>query len=196
MTQTDKQQVSRLRYTGLLFLLSFLYYALPLGQAPFFTRGEAREGMVVQAMFRQQNFILPLRNGADIPSKPPFFHWSAALLSHLQGGLSEMSIRLPSAIAASLALAAFFLFCVKSLSPKSSLLGALSLGASFEWLRSAGGARVDMMFTFWVTVATLLLFELIESYSQAIANSPNNNRSPIAFSTLALLTFAPNHRLS
>ena len=42
--------------------------------------------------------VLPMRNGTEIPSKPPFFHWLGLLSSQALGGVSELSVRLPSAV--------------------------------------------------------------------------------------------------
>lgn len=44
---------------------------------PIWTRGEAREGLVVQEILHNQQWILPFRSG-ELPSKPPLFHWIAA----------------------------------------------------------------------------------------------------------------------
>lgn len=60
--------------------------------------GEAREGLVVQGIVQTQEWTLPFRNG-ELPSKPPLFHWIAAVPSLLVG-LSDFTVRLPSVIGA------------------------------------------------------------------------------------------------
>jgi 4-amino-4-deoxy-L-arabinose transferase-like glycosyltransferase len=52
-----------------------------LGQAPFYTRGEAREGLGVWEMYKTGNWILP------IIFKPPFFHWIGVLISLENGSV-------------------------------------------------------------------------------------------------------------
>src|SRR5258705_7533823 len=69
-------------------------YLLP----PIWNHGEAREGLVVQDIVRDHEWVLADPN-EGVPSKPPFFHWIAALLA-LVFGLSDLTVRLPSAIAA------------------------------------------------------------------------------------------------
>src|ERR1043166_4376012 len=69
-------------------------YLLP----PIWNHGEAREGLVVQDIVHDHEWVLPDPN-EGIPSKPPLFHWIAAVLA-LALGLSDWTVRLPSAVAA------------------------------------------------------------------------------------------------
>ena len=55
-----------------------------IAEQPFYTKGEPREAVVVWEMAHGGGLILPLRNGTEIPSKPPFFHWLALLASRGQ----------------------------------------------------------------------------------------------------------------
>ena len=48
-------------------------------------------------------WLVPLKR-ATIPSKPPLFHWSAALVTRLTGAMTEATIRFPSALYATLGL--------------------------------------------------------------------------------------------
>src|ERR1044071_6720919 len=47
--------------------------------APIWQHGEAREGLVVWGIVHNNEWILPFRNG-ELPSKPPLFHWLAAVV--------------------------------------------------------------------------------------------------------------------
>jgi 4-amino-4-deoxy-L-arabinose transferase-like glycosyltransferase len=175
----------------LIFFVTLLFTALPAGFAPFFTRGETREALVIRAMFDQGNFILPLRNGVDIPSKPPLFHWSAAFLSSLFNSQSEFVLRLPSALAAASTLAAFFILLIPYLGRRRAVLAVLILGSSLDWLRAADVTRVDMLFTCWTALGTWGLFELIEKYRKTAAVC---RRTALAVSltlALAALTKGP-----
>ena len=77
-------------FAGLLLCLMF--------EPPIWNRGEAREGLVVQGIVHNQQWILPFRNG-ELPSKPPLFHWIAASGASVLGE-SDFTLRLPSAIGA------------------------------------------------------------------------------------------------
>ena len=65
----------------LILSICFLLFFYRLGAAPFFDKQEAREALVVWEINRTGNWILPLRNGDEIPAKPPLFHWLGALVS-------------------------------------------------------------------------------------------------------------------
>ncbi len=153
----------RCGYSVGIFLLFASYFALALDM-PFFTRGEGREGLVVQDMFEQHNLILPLRNGADIPSKPPLFHWAGyAFSSAGPGSKPEFFIRLPSALASAAAIAAFFYFFSDRRSPAAALFGVLAFATSLDWLRHSVIARVDMMLDIWSALGTRALVESVEA---------------------------------
>ncbi|MDZ4785498.1 MAG: glycosyltransferase family 39 protein [bacterium] len=156
-----------------------------LGFSDFYTRGEAREALVVQAMVAEHEYVLP-RGYADlIPSKPPVFHWLGALTSHLMGRVNEFTIRLPSALA-SLGTLVFFLVCLhKYLTTRTSLLFTLFLMFSFEWLRAGVSARVDMVHAAFMSCGLLSSFLVFET------KAPRYWILMIAFFTLATLSKGP-----
>lgn len=156
----SRSKISLLTFSLLIFIAAVLLYVPPLYRTPFSSKGEGREALVVSNMSEQQEFILPLRNGTEIPSKPPCFHWVAYSLAQLQGNLDEGVIRLPSALAAAICLVAFFLFLSQVLPLQRALVSVLLLSSSLEWFRSAGLARVDMLFTLWLTLSCLMLYAL------------------------------------
>jgi len=128
---------------------------------PFHTKGEPREGLVVWEMTHGGGWILPRRNGTELPSKPPLFHWLGAVASRLHGATDEWSIRLPSAGLSLLGLLGVFAAGTALWSAGAGIFSALSLMTMFEWARSATNARVDMTLTFGLELAFLsLLFFL------------------------------------
>ena len=68
-----------------------------LGRVPFYTKGEPREAVQVWEEVHGGEWVLPMRNGHDLPSKPPLFHWLAGISSLAFGGVDEFSVRFPSA---------------------------------------------------------------------------------------------------
>ena len=175
-------------YALAIFVVFFLFYALPLAGRPFYTRGEGREALVVQSMFEQNNFILPLRGQTSIPSKPPMFHWLGALCATAINHLNEFAIRLPSPLCAALTLAVFFYFTALVYGAKVGLLTVLIAGTSLEWFRNATHARVDACFSFWLTVATWAAFYCVQAWQ--------DKRQPPWFSYLILALFGAGSVLS
>lgn len=141
----------------LLPIILFIVALFVIGRGPLVTKGEAREGLVVKDMIEQNNFILPLRNSAEIPSKPPLFHWIAAAASGDHA--SEFSVRLPSPIFALIALITFGVVLSKlGINPLFSMLICAS---AFEWMRSSQSARVDMAFSGTLAVIFVSIFILL-----------------------------------
>jgi len=128
-----------------------------LGKAPFHTVGEPREGLVVWEMTHDGGWILPRRNGTELPSKPPLFHWLGAVTSLVHGTTDEWSIRFPSAALSLLGLLCVYATGTALWTAHAGLLSALALMTTFEWARAATGARVDMTLTFGLQLAFLSL---------------------------------------
>ena len=81
----------------LLLALCGVLYLPYLGATPLFDKGEPREALAVQDIVQRGDWLFPLKRATAIPSKPPLFHWSAALTYQVSGTLNEATIRFPSA---------------------------------------------------------------------------------------------------
>lgn len=133
-----------------------------LGLSDFYTRGEAREALIVQAMVSQGEYVLPRGYNGLVPSKPPLFHWLGAAVSHIAGRVNEFTVRLPSALA-SLGTLIFFLVALRRhLTPRMSFCFILLLMFSFEWLRAGISARVDMVHAAALSCGLLSAFVAFE----------------------------------
>ena len=135
-----------------------------LERTPFHTHGEPREAVVVQDLVQRNHWILPRRNGVTLPRKPPLFYWLAGASSRALGGIDERSIRLPSALQSGAATLLVTGATALLIGPPAGAAAGLALLSSFEWLRAATSARVDMTLTFGLTLVFvgLLLFRQSE----------------------------------
>src|SRR6476659_4772669 len=131
---------------AILALLLALYF-WQLGSLPFYTKGEPREAVQIWDAIHRSEWILPLRNGVDLPSKPPLFHWLGGLSSLIHREVNELSCRTPSAVLATLSVLAVFWLGSKKWSPAAGAYAAFILATNFEWLRAATTSRVDMTLT-------------------------------------------------
>jgi len=171
---------------ALMTLAALLYFG-GLGNIPFYTKGEPREALQVWEQVHTGDWILPLRNGTQLPSKPPLFHWLAGLVALLTGAVNELSLRLPSALSATAVILLVFWFGWRRSGPLAGFCAAMALATSFEWMRAARMARVDMVLASCSTTA-LVAFGVI-----AEAPTP----SPVALFlfylclSLAVLTKGP-----
>ena len=136
-----------------LLLLCALLYLWGLGTVPFYTKGEPREATVVWEIYTTGEWILPLRNGHIIPSKPPLFHWLGTVMSFARGEINEWTIRFPSTLLGLIGVGLTYGTGVALWGVEVGLMAALIVATSFEWNRAATTARVDMTLTVCMVAA-------------------------------------------
>lgn len=145
-----------------LLLLCFLLYFWELGQIPFYNYEESKEALIVWEMVNDGGWILPLRNGAEIPLKPPLFHWCGAIIALISGKANEFAVRSPSALFATASVFLVFFFGQRFWNWRVGLLASLVVATSPEWVRWATYARSDMVLVFFLTATSLTFFRLWE----------------------------------
>ena len=173
--------------------------------SPVYIENEAREGIYVRAMFDTGNFILPevpnhVECGEIVPDKPPLLHWLAVAATwsrsiittaRLQSGESlshsfnESLLRFPSALTGVLTILGIILFGRPIIGERAAYLAAGCLLTSWQFIHQSRYGRVDMVFTFCVTMAMLLLI-------RAVLNSSKKPfRAAAAMSGLAVISKGP-----
>jgi 4-amino-4-deoxy-L-arabinose transferase-like glycosyltransferase len=133
--------------TAIIVLLIVAAYFSP----HIWLHGEAREALVIQDIVKNNDWVLPFRNG-ELPSKPILYHWIAAVFALLIG-LSDFTIRLPSVIAAAMMMWTVYSLGRLDSNRNTGLLGVGILAATFEFWDSGTAARVDMLFAALIAVA-------------------------------------------
>jgi len=135
-----------------------------LGNTPFFDKGEPREALAVQDIVQRGEWLFPLKRATAIPSKPPLFHWSAALLSELTGTLNETTVRFPSALYATLGVLLIYGLGRKLYGPAVGLLAGAILATTMVFSDQALSARVDMTLCFFLTLSLILFYSLYRGF--------------------------------
>jgi 4-amino-4-deoxy-L-arabinose transferase-like glycosyltransferase len=152
-------QRTRQTVTGLL-LLCFLLYFWELGKIPFYNYEESKEALIVWEMVNDGGWILPKRNGTELPLKPPLFHWCGAFIGIISGKVNEFAVRSPSALFATATVVLTFFFAQALWNWRVGLFSALMLATSPEWMRWAVYARSDIILCFFLTLAAMSFFWL------------------------------------
>ena len=153
---------SALHVLLLVTLCGAIYFSY-LGSVPFFDKGEPREALAVQDIVHRGEWLVPMKR-ATIPSKPPLFHWSATLVARLTGSMTEVTIRFPSALYATLGILLIYWLGRKIYDAKTGLLGAAILATMMTYQDQALSARVDMTLCFFVTLSLALFFSLYRGH--------------------------------
>jgi 4-amino-4-deoxy-L-arabinose transferase-like glycosyltransferase len=74
--------------------------------------------------------LFPLKRATTIPSKPPLFHWSAALTYRVTSRPDESTIRFPSALYATLGVLLIYALGRKLFDAQAGVLGAAFLATA------------------------------------------------------------------
>ncbi len=143
--------------------MSLLCGPIWIWTTPFFTRGEAREALVVQGMAERGEWILPRVYGEGVPSKPPAMHWIGAGIASVFGEVREWMVRFPSALAAVLTALGFTVWLLRQGYKEQAFVASLILMTTFEWCRASTAARVDMALAGFATLGSIGLFEFAKS---------------------------------
>jgi len=150
----------------LIFLVALcgVIYFPYLGNTPFFDKGEPREALAVQDIVQRGEWLFPLKRATAIPSKPPLFHWSAALVSELTGALNETTIRSPSALYATLGVLLIYGLGRALYGAAVALLAGAILATTMAYSDQALSARVDMTLCFFLTLSLVLFYSLYRGF--------------------------------
>src|SRR5262245_12243344 len=155
---------SSISHNILLVALCGALYFPYLGSTPFFDKGEPREALAVQDIVQRGEWLFPLKRATAIPSKPPLFHWSAALTYQVTGQLNEATIRFTSALYATLGVVFVYGLGRKLFGAEVGLLGGTILATTMIYQNQALSARVDMTLCFFVTVSLILFYALYRGF--------------------------------
>lgn len=142
----------------ILCVLSLFFFPslLLLKLSDIFQVSEAREGSVVKAILEENTWVLPLRSSFAVPSKPPLFHWFGAALATVFGNYNEFYLRLPSLLAAVGTLVVVAIYAFRVAGPLAAIFAPAILSTMYGFSRLASDGRVDMLFCFFITSATLV----------------------------------------
>jgi 4-amino-4-deoxy-L-arabinose transferase-like glycosyltransferase len=132
-----------------------------------FTAGELyrTEGLraILGAEFlRGAGRVVPTLYGEPLLTKPPGMYAAIALASWPAGAVSAATARLPSVVAAGLAVWLFYRAFRRHLGRRAGLTAAALLPASFLWLDRVPSAEIDMLQLAWVAAAVLLFLRALE----------------------------------
>ena len=116
---------------------------------PIYRRGKLAEGVPVVHMDRGASLWVPRINDERVRTKPPLFYWAGLVASKVLGGVSEISLRLPSVFAGTATVFLTTLLGFRLFSPVTGCLAGLILATSWRYAYLASHARIDMLFAFF-----------------------------------------------
>ena len=145
------------------WFLLFLLGALLINIGTFvLIHEEPRRGIITFEMLKSHNFLQPTVLGIPYFKKPPFHEWITSLFS-LFGGVSETTLRIPSALSVVLTSAIIYLLTKDSLGRRGALFSSLIYPTFFVVLFGySTKCEPDTLLSLLVTSSILLWFLLME----------------------------------
>lgn len=158
------QRLPRLIVFLSIVIISILLFA-SLGDIPLSSLNEGRRALVVLEMYQNHAWLLPTMNGNLYLSKPPLFYWIALAFSSLLGGVSELSVRLPSALAGASVLWVTYYTGCKYFSKFVAIFATILLAANLEFALMARRAEIEMLLTLFCMAAWLCFMQFVQTKS-------------------------------
>jgi 4-amino-4-deoxy-L-arabinose transferase-like glycosyltransferase len=124
------------------------------------SKREAREGVPIVNMVRGGNLWLPQIDPQQLRTKPPLFYWSGLLSSKILGEVDEVSLRIPSVLAGMGTVFLTTFLGMRQFSPVIGCIAGLIITTCWRFSYLGSHARIDMLFTFFITLAFVALWEL------------------------------------
>lgn len=136
-----------------------------IASGDFSTKGEPREASVAVSMLESGNWTLPRVYADEFAYKPPMVHWMMALASLPGGHVTELTARLPSAVAYTVLGAMMLIFLGRRVRFQEAFIAVCVMLTCVEIHRAGMTARVDMVLTGFIVAALLQMYRWEEKLS-------------------------------
>src|SRR5438045_4032698 len=133
MSLSTRLEKSRWLAPSLLGLYCTLLFGYGLNTGELY-RNETLRAIIAREMLRTGNWIVPTLYGEPLFTKPPGMYVAIALCSWPFGEVTELTARLPSALAATITVFLFYWCFRRHFGRAAGLVAALILPASLMWL--------------------------------------------------------------
>ena len=156
------QSTQKLFQSRWLILLLALNFLMGLGSSPLFDLDEGAFSSATMEMLIRGDYITTYMGGELRFDKPILIYWLQALSVSLFG-LNEFSLRLPSAICATLWCWAVYEFCRHFLNTSKATTACILLASSLIISIIARAATADALLNLWICLA---LFDAYRHFNQ------------------------------
>ena len=148
------------RWPGLLLLTAagLLVFFWRLGSHDLWPPDEPRFALVAREMWTRGDYSVLSLNNHLYTDKPPLFFWAINGFGRLLGGIDEWAARLPSAVAALLALLLIERLGGWLYDRKTGFVAALVFATSLQIVERGRWASIDMTLNLFVLSAVLLFW--------------------------------------
>ena len=130
----------------------FVLYFASIGKPPLMDPDEPVYGQVAKEMADGGGWLTPHLDGIPWFDKPPLFYWLTGISAKLLG-LSEFSVRLPSAIMAVILLCLVYALAIRDFSRRTAIFASIIMATCLQQIVLARACVTDMTFAVCLTAA-------------------------------------------
>ncbi|HXV77899.1 MAG TPA: glycosyltransferase family 39 protein [Candidatus Polarisedimenticolaceae bacterium] len=136
-------------------LLSAMLFLPGLAARDLWNPNEPLYGRVVVEMYERGDWWIPTFNGRVFDEKPILYFWLALGLSTVAGGVSEWSLRLPSALAGSVGVALVYRLALTHAGHRRARIAAALFATTYLVFWSARSVQMDLLLSVTTLAAVL-----------------------------------------
>jgi 4-amino-4-deoxy-L-arabinose transferase-like glycosyltransferase len=137
----------------LLLLFSAVLFVPFLGARDFWAPVEPRYAEIARIMFVRNEWIVPTVNGQLYTDKPILYFWLVLAFSKIAGGVSEWTVRLPSALSGIGLVLTVYALGKELIRPRVGFFAGLICATSARVIWESRWAHIDMLFAFFFTLS-------------------------------------------
>lgn len=137
----------------ILVCLCLILYFPNLGGIDLWGSDEPRYAEIAREMVADGHWIVPHFNGEVYFNKPPLFFWFVGLFSLIGGAVTELTARLPAALMGFGTVLVVFFLGKRLVNQRVGFFAALMLATLPQFHKYARLVRLDLPFTFFITLA-------------------------------------------
>jgi len=158
MNETDRVYLRNRKWIILLLvLMSYPLFFHKLGERDLWSPDEDEYMQVNREMVLDGHWLYPTANGQPYSIKPPLFNWIGSFFARISGQVTELTSRLPSALAAASGLLVLFFLGRRLFGDRAGFIAALITGTTPLYIEFGRWIQINMISAF-LLMATLALF--------------------------------------
>lgn len=169
-------------HVSVLLILCAMLFFFRLGSVGLMEPDEGRNAEVAREILATDDWVTPHLNFVRYLDKPIMFFWASAASMKILG-VSELSARLPSAIAALIGVIAVYVLGRQMFGERAGFYSAFVLATSPLYLGLGRIVIFDMMLTAFITLAILFWY-------MGFTTQKNQGRRPLYLLSWAAMAFA------
>ena len=151
-------RVARRRDLVILGVIGLGLFFWALGAHDFWPPDEARYALNAREMHDRGDFLVVYLNNRPDIDKPPLYLWAINLAGAFTGSVDEWAVRIPSAVAAILAMALIYLLGARLYDRRTAFWGSLVFATALQIAVRGRWGAIDMTLNLFILAAIALFW--------------------------------------